>query len=307
MTHVTVPSLARVAAFTFVLAVASSKAEASSGAHLVPSLRVDVPLLADAALAVVGGVVDDVEGTTRRATQIATPPTDARPEAPRRTPLELPEDYGWVERDTRAFWYATGTGAAATLATHVFVGLPALVLGGGAIAGIGASAPVALLAVGLGGAATYFLAESLLSAFLGTMVFDGTSETYQGHYVTAVAAHFAGSVLSAGVTTLSFGGGLLMLHGSALLAEFTASGGLSALQLFSLLGAMPAIVVAGVALVVGPALLTSWALAVTASPRPGFAIDDDWQSPSARVLEPERDGRRVAAVQPLWSIALPSP
>jgi hypothetical protein len=218
----------------------------------------------------------------------------------------LPPDYAWVERDTRAFWFSAGTGAAATLATHVFVGLPALAFGGSLLNAFARTAPVATLALGLGGLTTYFMVESLLSAFVAQLVFDGTSETYQGRYVPALLAHFAGNVVATAVTTLTFGGGVLLLHGMGTLAGFTAAGGTTALALFSVLGAMPAVVIAAVATVAVPALVTSWALAVTALPRPGFAIDEDWQSPTARAAPPE-EPRRVAAVTPLWTAALPAP
>jgi len=281
-------------------------------AWAVPALSLDATALFDAA-----AVVASARSRHWSAAEPSSTPSSPSPlpsagphvldaEARARL-LQLPDHYAWVERDTRAFWYASGIGAAATLATHVFVGLPALVLGSSVLAALGAGAPAGVLALGLGGATAYFAAESLLSALAAKLVFDATSETYDANYVTALGAHFVGNLLSTGATVLTFGGGLLLLHGTSLLAEFTSGGGLTALQLFSVLGAMPGVVIAGIALVVVPALVTSWAMAVTATPKPGFAIDDDWRSPSARIVEPLVDERRVAATAPLIRFALPSP
>lgn len=280
--------------------------------RLVPALAIDRSVVFDAGAAVAAARTAanafalPGDPFARRSAAV-TARSPSVPALSRAELFALPDHYAWIERDTRAFWFATGVGAAATLATHVFVGLPTLVFGVGAIGAIGVGAPAGMLALGLGSVVAYFFAESALSSFASLLVFNGTSETYEGHYLTAFAAHFAGNLLSTTVTALTFGGGMLLLHGSALLAEFTAGGGVAALQLFSVLGAMPGVVVAGLALVIAPALLTSWALAVTASPKPGYAIDDDWRTPTALLPAiPTRD-RAVAVVHPLVTIALPSP
>jgi hypothetical protein len=291
-------------------------------AQLVPALRLDVASLVDASAAAwaAASAVDDVAGGLRGAFgggpregaglrvdgAMADVGSDDDIVAPR-DEFTLPEHYAWIEGDTRAFWYATGTGAAATLAAHVLVGLPALVFGTSFLTAFANATPAATMALGLGLVTTYLFAESLLSSLIGTLTFNGTSATYQGNYGAALGAHFVGSVMSTGVTVLTFGGGLLLIHGAGLLSEFTAGGGLIGLSLFSVLGAMPGVVLAGVALVVVPALVTSWALAVTATPRPGFAIDDDWRKPTALLDDRRRDGRFAVVGAPIVSFALPSP
>jgi hypothetical protein len=280
---------------------------APARAGLVPPLRLDAVVLAD-----VGAVAWSL---AQAAGQAAADGSGWRVDGDglglgleqQRPDLTLPEHYAWVERDTRAFWYSAGTGAAATLATHVLAGLPALVFGSSLVAAVAAASPAAAFGLGFGLTTGYFFAESALSALIATLVFDGTSDLYRSKYLAALGAHFVGNVMSTGATALIFGGGLLLIHGAGLLSEFTAGGGLSALSLFSVLGAMPGIVVAGVALVVVPALVTSWAIAVTATARPGYEIDDDWRKPTALFDEPGRHGRFAAVAAPLVTFALPAP
>ncbi len=205
--------------------------------------------------------------------------------------LQLPADYAWVERDTRAFWYAAGAAAVTSLGAHVLIGIPVLVLTAGVLGGLagGGALPIVTLAIALGVGGAYAFAESLVAALAATVVFNGMSEIYEGDYLSALMAHFMGNLVSTAVTSLTFGGGILLFHGVGQLAEFTGQAGLNTLQIFSFLGAMPAIVIAGIALIAVPALVSAWALATSAHPRPGYAIDEDWQKPTAQALPPSRE------------------
>lgn len=217
--------------------------------------------------------------------------------------LQLPADYAWVERDTRAFWYAAGAAAVTSLGAHVLIGIPVLVLSAGILGSLGGGGalPVITLVAALGIGGAYAFAESLVAALAATLVFNGMSEIYEGDYLTALMAHFTGNLVSTAVTSLTFGGGLLLFHGVGQLAEFTGQAGLTTLQIFSFLGAMPAVVIAGIALIAVPALVSAWALASSAHPRPGYEIDEDWQKPTAQALPPSRE----PAAQ--YAIAVPLP
>ncbi len=226
-----------------------------------------------------------------------------------RAPPTLPSVYAWVERDTRAFWYSAGASAVTSLGAHVLVGLPVAAVTAAGMGGLAASNGIfgqALamgLAFGVGG--TYALAVSLLSSFAALTVFNGMSEFYEGRFVPALGAHFAGLLASSAVTALTFGGGLLMFHGAGQLAVFTGSAGLQTLAIFSFLGAMPAIVIAGIALVAVPALVTSWALSVSASPREGYAIDPAWLTSTSTTTAPTATSTRETAHYAM-AVALPA-
>ncbi len=295
-------------------------APAAQAGGLVPSLRLDTALVVDTTVMLVG-TLPSVAAFAQSAALSAA--RDAARDATRDSAhdvvnarsqvRQLPSDYAWVERDTRAFWYSAGAGAVTSLASHVLIGVPTLVLSVGLIMGVTAGAAPAVgfavglaLAIGIGG--TYAFAESLLSALASTLVFNGLSELYEGDYVTALMAHFGGSLVSTAVTTVTFGGGVLLFHGMGALAEFTGSAGLTTVQVFSFLGAMPAVVIAGIALIAVPALVTAWALAVSASPRKGFEIDEEWLTPVARAREPRPDRDRSLGLEPArYAFALPLP
>ena len=192
----------------------------------------------------------------------------------------VPAHYAWVERDTRSFWYSAGAGAVTTLGTHILVGLPTLFLSTQIIGPLQANGSPAALVVGIGIFTAYTLVESGLSSLVAMLVFDSMSETYESRYLTGFLGHFGGAVLSTAVTSLTFGLGLLVLHGSSVLSDFTGNAGFGALSIFSVLGAMPAVVIAGTALIAVPALTTSWALSAGAVARSGFQIDEQWRIPT---------------------------
>lgn len=220
--------------------------------------------------------------------------------------LQLPADYAWIERDTRAFWYSAGASAVTALGAHVLIGIPVLVLGGGLIATLSAAGPpVVAIALALGIAGTYAFAESVIAALAGVLVFNGMSEIYEADYLPGLMAHFLGTLVSTTVTTLTFGGGLLLFHGMTLLSEFTGSAGVTTLQIFSFLGAMPAVVIAGIALIAVPALVSSWAMATSAHPRAGYEVDENWQMPTQAALPPSSSSDRDGA--PRYAVAVPLP
>ena len=219
--------------------------------------------------------------------------------------VQLPAAWAWVEKDTRAFWYSAAASWVTSLATHILVGAPVLALSAAAIAGVAGSAPIAVLALSLGVLGLYAFSESVLSSLSGFVVFNAMSETYQGHYLSALLAHFGATLAATAATTLTLGGGALLLHGITSLAQFTGGAGLQTIGVFTLLGALPAIVIAGIAIIALPALAQAWALAVSASPREGYEIDEAWLSPVQAALEPER--RRDPVLLTAFTVPLPIP
>ncbi len=271
--------------------VAAAFATANAVVDLAPALRAAAPL-----------------ASSLSASPTSAPATTA---LSAKTKPSVPPHYAWIERDTRAFWYAAGAGAVTTLGTHVLAGLPTLAIGGGVVAQMLSAGNVGLVgatATALGLFIVYTAAESAVSALVATLVFDSISETYESRFSSAFFGHFAGGLAGTAGTTLTFGGGLLLVHGMGLLAEFTGGAGIEAITVFSFLGAMPAVVIAGTALIAVPALASAWAIAAGASPKDGYAIDVDWQRPSldSSAFDPARRERSVAVAMPL-QMALPSP
>lgn len=200
-------------------------------------------------------------------------------------PPQLPSRYAWVERDTRAFWYSAGAGAVTTLGAHLLIGTPTLAVSVGLLSGVG-GAP--LLAAVAGIYIGYTAAESLLSGLVAGLVFDSMAQTYRSNFISGVMAHMAGSMLSTTVVSLIGGFGLLVFHGSGLLTPFTAGAGVTGLGVLTLLGALPAVVVAGTAVIAIPALVTAWALSASAQPRDGYVIDRNWQALEQHTDDPTR-------------------
>lgn len=215
--------------------------------------------------------------------------------------LVVPPRYEWVVGDGRSFWYAAGASAVMALGTHVLVGLPTTVITMMSLSAL-AGAPAMILPVMLGVGAVYLAGQSAISAAAAFMVFNGTSDVYETNYLTSLAAHIGGSVAGAGVSALTFGIGGLLFGGLVSLAEFTGSAGVGAIGVFSLLGALPAVVIGGIALVGVPALIGAWGLAVTAGPKEGYVIDPQWRAPPAAPT-----ASRDAAALPVATLALPTP
>ncbi len=264
------------------------------------------PLALDGALLLeVAGLIDTLG---RPATALTSVPSLPLLEAMASAAPTVPAHYAWIERDTRAFWYAAGSGAVTTLAVHILGGIPTLAIGGNFVGGLISAGMPGAVAVALGLFITYTAAEAAISALVSTLVFNTMSTTYQADYLSGFLGHFAGGIAATAVTTLTFGGGLLLLHGAGVLTEFTGGAGIGSLQIFSFLGAMPAVVIAGTALVAVPAIATAWALAAGAAPKPGYAIDEDWQRPSieSRVDDPAR-ARSLGTVAVAMPIAVPLP
>jgi len=264
------------------------------------ALRLDGALLLE-----VAGLIDSLGRPAVLATALPSLPVV---EALTSSPPTVPAHYAWIERDTRAFWYAAGSGAVTTLAVHILGGIPTLAIGGAWVSGLLSAGLPTATAVALGLFLTYTAAEAAISALVSTLVFNTMSSTYEANYLSGFLGHFAGGVAATAVTTLTFGGGLLLLHGVGILTEFTGGAGIGSLQIFSFLGAMPAVVIAGTALVAVPAIATAWALAAGAAPKDGYAIDDDWQRPDleSRALDPAR-ARQLGTVAVAMPIAVPLP
>ncbi|MBI1947264.1 MAG: hypothetical protein HYS27_16335 [Deltaproteobacteria bacterium] len=225
-------------------------------------------------------------------------------------PLVVPPRYGWVLDDGRPFWYAAGASAVVALGTHVLVGLPVTVIASMAISPFITLAPAATLPVLFGIGGVYLLAQSALAAGAATLAFGATSDLYDGNYLAGLAAHVGGALLGAGVSGLTFGIGGLLFGGLNMIAEFTGSAGLSGIGVFSLLGALPAVVIGGIALVGVPAVLGAWALAAGATAKEGYAIDPHWRSPTpppAPAVPVTPVARGDAAALPVASLALPTP
>lgn len=270
-------------------------------------LRVDLGVVADAAV-----LIDRLQHVTGDAGQLSTslpwlPATEALAAAQPKP--RIPAHYAWVERDTRAFWYAAGAGAVTTLGTHVLAGIPTLALAGQVVSLMLANGGmVGALAATAGFFVAYSAAEAAVSALVSMLVFDSMSDTYESHFLSGFAGHLAGGLASTAVTTLTFGGGLLLFHGMGLLSEFTGGAGFQSLQIFTFLGAMPAVVIAGTALIAIPALATAWALSSGATAKPGFAIDENWMAPtvSQRLEDPARlRTLGTVAIRPSLSVPIP--
>lgn len=280
-----------------VILLASSSASASSSARL----QLDIAMLADAAT-LVRELGSTLPGMTRPSTSTALP-TLALSTSPSfaAAARQVPPHYAWVEGDTRAFWYAAGAGAVTTLGTHILIGLPTLFIAGNFVSPLLAeSSPMGLVVIG-GVFAAYTLVESSLSSLVSMLVFNSMSQTYEAQYLTGLLSHFGGAMVATTVTSLTFGLGLLMMHGTGVLVPFTGGAGIQTLNIFSLLGAMPAAVIAATALVAVPALTTSWGLAAGARPRAGYAVDEQWQQATLieRADDPTRDRHapeRVAVI-----------
>jgi hypothetical protein len=209
----------------------------------------------------------------------------------------IPPRFSWVVDDGRAFWFSAGASAVVTLGTHVLVGLPTLVVTFSAAGSLAGTSPAAVVPVLLGAGATYMLVQTALASLASYLVFNGMSKVYDASYIVSLAAHIAGSFLGAGVSALVFGTGIMLIGGLTGLAEFTGSAGISAVSVFSVLGALPAVVIGGIALVGVPAIVGSWGMAVAATPKPGFAVDPSWKDPSPTLSRSSpRDSESVPVV-----------
>jgi hypothetical protein len=214
--------------------------------------------------------------------------------------LIVPPRFSWVVDDGRAFWFSAGASSVVTLGTHVLVGIPTLVVVSTAAAALGTIAPAAVVPMLLGAGAAYMLVQCALSSLASYLVFNGMSKVYDASYIVSLAAHIAGTFLGAGVSAFVFGVGLALIGGLNGLAPFTGSAGVQAVAVFSVLGALPAVVIGGIALVGVPALVASWAMAVSATPKDGFAIDPAWRQPRLSSSSAARDPEAL----PLVTLAL---
>ena len=124
------------------------------------------------------------------------------------------------------------------------------------------------------------VAESALASLAAMLVFNSVSKVYDGNYLVVFAAHVAGAGLGAAVSVMPFAMGTMLITGMTSLAEFTGGAGSAAIFVFSVLGALPAVVIGGIALVGVPAIVGAWAMSVSATTKPGFTIDPRWRDPT---------------------------
>jgi hypothetical protein len=193
--------------------------------------------------------------------------------------------------ETRTFWYASGAGAVTSLAARVFVGIPgALMLFGTSATGVsnlaaaGIVGPTALI-VTVGAIALMTIVDAAISALASTMVFNNMSRFYKGEWLSSFLGQLTGNALSGSVFWLTFGFGGLALDGLAGLQGLLVDGVISGMQVFSILGAMPAVVISFLATLALPALMGTWSMAAVAEPRDNYKIDPTWH-PYGRRAQP---------------------
>lgn len=194
--------------------------------------------------------------------------------------IVLPPRYGFALDDGRAFWFAAGASSVVALGTHVLVGIPTFAIGMSAAGNVAATSPSVQVPIILGVSGAYVLAESALASLAAMLVFNSVSKVYDGNYLVAFGAHVAGTALGAAVSVVPFVTGTMLVSGMASLAEFTGGAGAGAIFVFSVLGALPAVVIGGIALVGVPAIIGAWAMSVSATTKPGYTIDPRWRDPA---------------------------
>lgn len=211
------------------------------------------------------------------------------------------------QEDTRVFWYATGAAAITSLATRVLLAIPGFFVLGITLAAGSVLPPVASWVLLVGAVAGWAIIDSALSALAGSFVYDRVSKFYTSSFLPGFAGQLAGATLAGGVLWLTMGFGLMLTTGLELITPFTLQGALTTVQLFSALGVMPALVVAFLASVALPAVMGTWALAVTARPKDGYVIDRSWRpldKPRASLSRADRDR---LFVPPVLTLAFPDP
>ncbi len=210
--------------------------------------------------------------------------------------------------ETRVFWFSAGASAITSLATRVLLIIPMWVVIGLATVGTAPLlGPVATFVIVLGAVAGFSIADSAAAAAVSSLVFDNASDFFTSSFLASFGGHLTGNALAAGVMWLSVGFGGMLLFGLDALSAFTTGTALSAIALFSVLGTVPVFVVAFLASVALPALIGTWATAVTAKPREGYVIDPTWRplasAPGSPRALPEERFR--VPMRSLVSVAIP--
>jgi hypothetical protein len=186
--------------------------------------------------------------------------------------------------DVRVFWYAAGASAITSLASRVLMAIPGFFVLGVVAAAGPALGPFGSWILLVGGFTIATLLDASVSALAGTFVYDSVSRFYKSSFFPGFAGQLAGGALANGVLWLTVGYGLMLTTGLDLITPFAAQGSLAAIGVFSLLGVMPALVIAFLASVALPAVVGTWALAATAKPKQGYVIDPTWRPLDARHL-----------------------
>ena len=204
--------------------------------------------------------------------------------------------------ESRVFWYATGAGAATALGVRILSAIPLVALAGASSAFVGPGVLAILGATAL----VLTLIETSLAAFTATAVFNNMSRYYRASYWASWIGQLGGAALSNGVMGLLFGFGHLSFLGVESLEGIVAGGILNSIQIASILGAMPAVVVAFFVSLAVPSMIGAWSMAATATTRTGFVVDEDWYPFGKRTLVPllPRDKNRHAQSVPLWTAPL---
>jgi len=205
-----------------------------------------------------------------------------------------------IAGESRVFWYAAGASALASLGARVIAFVPGLFAAiaiGSMTIPFGPAVPM-ILFVAL--ATGYAAVDAAIGALAGSLVFDRASSFYDSRFVAAFSGQFLGNALAVGVASLTFGYGLMLFTGVSLLTEFIGPGVLVGFTFFSFFGFLPAAVVAFFASIALPALVGSWALASTATPREGYRIDPTWDPFAMRHdVSPPRPREREVALSTL--------
>lgn len=195
--------------------------------------------------------------------------------------------------EARVFWYAAGASAIASLGTRVLLMVPAWLVAITVAAGGVFLGPVASTMLVIGLIAGLTVADAGISALAASLVYDNVSRFFSARYLPTFAGHLLGSGMSSSVLYLSVGFGGMLLVGLEALSAFSAPGVFQAIAIFSGLGVMPVFVVAFLASVALPAVIGTWALTATASPRPGFVVDPTWRPVGLSLPARPHEGGRM--------------
>jgi hypothetical protein len=216
---------------------------------------------------------------------------------------DLPLRRVTVQEESRVFWYAAGASAITSVGARVLLVVPGLFALGLAGASSALLGPVGTFMLLVGLATGFVVGDAALSALAASLVYDNVSRFYSSRYLPTFAGHLLGNVLSVGATSLMIGFGGMLLFGLESLSAFAGPGAFQAILVFTTLGVMPAFVVAFLASVAVPAVIGTWALAASASPRAGFVIEPGWRPLGLLPPPRTRDDERL----PMFaSIAIPS-
>lgn len=187
---------------------------------------------------------------------------EVKPQKP--TWLISDQDSLRISDDMRLFWTVMGGGAVTTLASRVLVAGPLFLSN---LTVFGATSTVPVLPFLLALTAGYLLIDSVVTAVILQLTYNGSAAYSDGDWVPAFVGHFLGNIASTAITTLIFGLGIMQLFGVQTLSAFIGSGASQVLGVFSVLGILPALVLAGIISIGMPSVMGTWGLLMSARPR----------------------------------------